>query len=168
MQHWHLIISKPREEARAEQQLRNQGFEVFHPLLKRYKLQHGRQKAIIEPLFARYLFIRLDDEKNDWSTIRSTRGVSGLVRFTEFPAVVPEPVLSDLLARMDENGIIDQTSEEKGLYKPGDRVEIISGSFKGWQAIVKEQKDETRVTLMLEMLGKMQTLKVPIAELSTP
>ncbi|MBN4053834.1 transcription/translation regulatory transformer protein RfaH [Haliea sp. AH-315-K21] len=165
MQNWHLLLSKPREELRAEEQLRNQGFKVFHPLLKHYKLKQGKQKSIIESLFPRYLFIQLDDELNDWSTIRSTRGVAELVRFTDYPAVVPESVVNDLLKQVNEEGLIDQTQQETRLFKPGDRVEIREGSFKGWQGVVKEQDSDMRVVLLLKMLGREQSLQIPLAEI---
>ena len=41
-------------------------------------------------------------------------------------------------------------------------MEITAGSFKGIQAIIKEQKGEDRVVLLLTLLGKEQAMEVPI------
>lgn len=165
MKQWYLLMSRPREEGRAKQHLENQGFTVFHPLLKSFKLKKGKQQASIEPLFPRYLFIELDEELSDWSTIRSTRGVSDLVRFSDYPAIIPTAVVDDLINQVDDFDQIDQTQEKVSFYKKGDRVEITQGSFKGWQAIVKEQDSDTRVILLLKMLGRDQAIQVPLDEI---
>ncbi len=165
MKNWHLLMTKPREDERAAENLLNQDYELFRPLLKHYKHKKGQQVAITEALFPRYIFIRLDEEFSHWSQIRSTRGVQGLVRFTEYPVIVPEQMITEIKSLLKEDGILDRTETHKVLFRPGDKVEIISGSFKGLQAVVKEQDRSTRVILLLEMLGKTQALKIPLDQI---
>ena len=160
---WYLLMSRPREEGRAKQHLENQGFRVFHPLIKTLKLTKGKQQTTTESLFPRYLFIQLDELLNDWSTIRSTRGVADLVRFAGEPARMPQTVIDDLLSQVDGNDVIDQAQEMSSILQKGDVVEVVDGSFKGWQAVVKEQDSDTRVILLLKMLGKDQALDIPLA-----
>ena len=164
--HWHLLKTKPREDARAEQHLLNQGYEIFRPLLRHLRLQHGRQTAVIESLFPRYLFIRLDEQFSNWSRIRSTRGVAGLVRFNDLPAVVPPELVSALREQVDADNILDGTADDPALFHPGDQVTIIEGSFRGLQAIVKAQSSDERVIILLDMLGKTQCLEMPITHLA--
>jgi len=45
----------------------------------------------VEPLFPRYLFIRVDPARCSTAPVRSTRGVSGLVRHCGLPAVANQP-----------------------------------------------------------------------------
>lgn len=165
MLNWHLLMTKPREDARAESHLRNQHYEIFRPLLKHHQLKRGKQVAVIESLFPRYLFIHLDEEFSNWSSIRSTRGVAGLVRFNELPAVVPEELVRELLALVDKDHVLDKTRSEPFIYKPGDRVQISDSSLKGLQAIVQSQLSSERVAILLDMFGKTQTLEIPLAHL---
>ncbi len=81
--HWYLVHTKPRQEACALQNLERQGYDCYLPLLASEKLIKGAVTKLAEPLFPRYLFIRLDtgDSAKSWSPIRSTRGVSKLVGF---------------------------------------------------------------------------------------
>jgi transcriptional antiterminator RfaH len=162
MQHWHLLMTKPREDERAEAHLLNQGYEIFRPLLKKYRIRGGKQVAAIEPLFPRYIFIRLDDVLSNWAKIRSTRGVSGLVRFTEMPAKVPSDLVELLKGQCDEGCIVDLTGKEPHVFRRGDGVEITAGSFRGIQAIIKEQKGEDRVVLLLNLMGQEHAMEMPI------
>ena len=93
---WYVIHAKPRQEARALENLERQGYEAWLPMLTVQKILRGRVADVTEPLFSRYLFIRLDTVQSNWSPIRSTLGVSRLVTFGNQPAVVPDALIDDL------------------------------------------------------------------------
>ncbi len=92
---WHVIHTKVREEFRASENLKAQGFEVFLPTCQVQKKSQGKIKLAIEPLFNRYLFIGLSDVTSNWFPIRTTKGVSQLLRFGSSldPIVLPDPIL---------------------------------------------------------------------------
>ena len=167
MKHWHLLMTKPREDERAEQHLLNQDYELFRPLVRQYRIRQGKQVAVTEPLFPRYLFIRLDDVLSNWASIRSTRGVASLVRFTELPAIVPDSLVDLLRSQCDDGQIIDTTETRPFVYQQGEEVEIIEGSFRGLRAVIKEQVGQERVLLFLNLLGKEQELEVSIGHLKS-
>jgi transcriptional antiterminator RfaH len=160
-------MTRPREEERAEQHLLNQEYELFRPLVREYKIRKGKQVPVTESLFPRYLFILLDDVLSNWASIRSTRGVAGLVRFAEMPAVVPDEIIVMLRSHCNDEGIIDTTQERPFVYKEGDEVEITEGSFRGIRAIIKVQVAEDRVLLLLDLLGKKQQLEVSIGQIKS-
>ena len=73
-QGWYLLKTKVREELRAQEHLENLNFEAYCPIIK----ENGKSA----PLFAGYLFIRLSaKDLPSFHKIRSTRGVSGFIRF---------------------------------------------------------------------------------------
>lgn len=165
MKRWYLLMTKPREDERAQQHLENQGYEVFRPQIRRFRISGGKQVPVIEPLFPRYLFICLDEVLSNWAKIRSTRGVNQLVRFAEMPAVVPGQVIGILKRRCDGEGVIDLTEEAPHVYSSGDEIEITEGSFRGITAIIKEQTGEDRVLLLLDLLGKTRELEIPLSQI---
>jgi transcriptional antiterminator RfaH len=165
VRNWHLLMTKPREDERAEEHLRNQHYEIFRPMVKQYQLKRGKQVAVTESLFPRYIFIELDEEFSHWASLRSTRGVAGLVRFNELPAIVPQELVHELRALVDEDGVLDKTGAEPFIYKSGDRVQISTTSLKGLDAIVHAQLSAERVAILLNMFGKVQTLELPLAHL---
>ena len=73
-QGWYLLKTKVREELRAQEHLENLNFEAYCPIIE--------EKGKSAPLFAGYLFIRLaSKDLPSFHKIRSTRGVSGFIRF---------------------------------------------------------------------------------------
>jgi len=160
-------MTKPREDERAESHLLNQDYELFRPLIRRYKLKGGKQVVVVDPLFPRYLFIRLDDVMGNWSRIRSTRGVARMVRFTDMPAKVPDCLIKALQSQCIEDNIIDTTEDRPFVFEKGDEIEITEGSFRGLKAIIKEQVAEDRVLLLMTLLGREQELEISLTQVKS-
>ncbi len=78
--HWYLVHTKPRQEKCALQNLEQQGYQCYLPTLLSERLRLGSLTVRDEPLFPRYLFIRLGQgpATQSWAPIRSTKGVSRL------------------------------------------------------------------------------------------
>ena len=58
---WYAVHTKPKQENRALENLQNQGFECFLPLLEVEKIRRGKVQKVVEPMFSRYLFIQLNE-----------------------------------------------------------------------------------------------------------
>ena len=93
MSPWHAVLCKPRREALAEANLRNQGFDVYLPRMLRLRRRASRWEHRIEPLFPRYLFVNEGDSPRGLAPVRSTLGVSDLVRSAGAPVRVPPGVV---------------------------------------------------------------------------
>ena len=148
MSHWYLIHTKIRKEQCALQNLERQGFECYLPYIQAEKLLRGALAMVDEPLFPRYLFIRLGSglAGQSWSPIRSTTGVSRLVAFGNVPAKVG----SELVA-----AIRSQCAGPDGLrrqFEPGQTVVITQGPFAGLEAIYQMSEGERRVMVLLNIL----------------
>ncbi|EGN74621.1 transcriptional activator RfaH [Idiomarina sp. A28L] len=158
MESWYLLHCKPREIERAEWHLQNQGFTTFCPRWKVQKRVGGKRKIALEPLFPNYLFIQVDLAKDNYTSLRSTRGINGFVRFGGQPARVPDSVISDIQCRTSA----DNESEEgvKGLYAKGTPVEILTGPFAGLKGLYDIADGESRCFVLLDMLGKAQRLEL--------
>lgn len=159
VQHWYAIHCKPREDARAELHLENQGFEIFRPKQHVRRRRGGRMVALVDSLFPRYLFIRLDNVHENWAPIRSTRGVVGLVRWGNQVPTVPEPVVETLRARTGEDGCVAPAAVD--CYRPGERLRIEEGPFAGLEGIFQARRGEDRVILLLELMRRAQRLLLP-------
>ena len=92
----YLLQSKPRQEFKSAQELENQGDEVFLPVIETQKIRANKLQSMIEPLFSRYLFIRLNKTTDNWASIRSTKGISSIVRFGGQPAKVSWVLIQQL------------------------------------------------------------------------
>ncbi len=149
--HWYLVHTKPRQEACALQNLEQQGYDCYLPLLASEKLIKGAVTKLAEPLFPRYLFIRLDtgDSAKSWSPIRSTRGVSKLVSFGNQPAKVSDELV-DLIRARETSGEI----AEKRLFNPGESIRVVDGPFTGVEGIFQSIDGTQRVMILIELMSK--------------
>ncbi len=149
--HWYLVHTKPRQEACALQNLNQQGYDCYLPLLSSEKLLKGQVAKTTEPLFPRYLFIRLDTSHSakSWSPIRSTRGVSKLVSFGNQPARVADELVELIRARESSGDI-----EEKRLFNPGETIRVVDGPFAGVEGIFQALDGTQRVMILIELMSK--------------
>ena len=155
--HWYAIHSRPRQEERALENLERQGFEVWLPMLTVEKVRRGKLAQVVEPMFSRYLFIRLDTEQTNWSPIRSTLGVSKLVSFGNRPAVVHDDlihVLQQLPAR-----------EPERLFQPGQQVQFIAGPLKGLEGLYQQPDGELRAMVLVDLMSKQHRISIDMQDL---
>lgn len=152
MADWYLIHTKPRQERTAQLNLERQHYTVYLPM-------HAYRKRI-EPLFARYLFIHLDSESDDWGPIRSTRGVANLVRFGGVPAKVPDDLIKFL--QNEEDGHLEQKAER---FCQGDSVEITEGVLAGYQGIFQAETSAERAAVLLNVSDRYTSVQVSIKSL---
>ncbi|BCA66392.1 transcription/translation regulatory transformer protein RfaH [Fluviibacter phosphoraccumulans] len=154
---WFLIQSKPRNESRALENLLRQGYETYLPLIEVERLQRGKLLKKEEPLFPRYLFLHLAAGVDNWGPIRSTMGVSGMVRFGQTYAAVPDPVIE---------GIRERTREiRKSLFESGDSVQVVSGPLLGLEGVFEISDGEQRSFVLLEFMQKQQRVSISTTDL---
>ena len=158
MKHWYTIHTKPRQETLAAENLRRQEFEIYLPKIKQVRRYRHQWRDKIEPLFPRYLFIRLDLGRDNISPIRSTRGVAKLVSFSGLPATVPDLLIDTLIQSADPDTELHHP--EATLFKTGNTVTIVGGPLEGLEAIFEAHDGEERSIILLDILGKTQQLKI--------
>jgi len=161
---WYLVYTKPRQEGVAQDNLVRQAYVVYLPRVRLMRKRQGRQVAVIEPLFPRYLFIHLDTQNDNWSPIRSTFGVASLVRFGSEPAKVSDEFISHLQSQEGQDGL-HEWAEPK--MKVGDRVRVSEGPLKGYEGILLTKSGQARVMLLLEMLGKEVRTHLPSSQIES-
>jgi transcriptional antiterminator RfaH len=152
---WYVIHTKPRQEQRALTNLVQQGFGCYLPLMAIEKLRQGHVAVVQEPLFSRYLFIRLGTGQStqSWAPIRSTLGVSSLVSFGAEPAKVSTELIETLRRRID-----NLYEKPARLFNNGDQVEIRDGPFAGLQGIYQMASGEQRAMVLIEIMSKPSRL----------
>jgi transcriptional antiterminator RfaH len=162
LMNWYVVHTKPRQEQRALQNLMWQGFECYLPTLAVEKIKQGVLSIVVEPMFARYLFIQLDDSGSgrSWSPIRSTKGVSRLVTFGGEAAKVADDLIVALRARAAL-----EAAQPRRLFTQGMRVRMTEGPFADVEGIYQIADGERRAMVLIELLNKPVRLSVPAEQL---
>ena len=93
----------------------------------------------------------------NWSPIRSTKGVLNFVRFGLNFAQVPDNVIEFIKANQL---ITKEKFKNLNKFKPGDEVQITDGVFKNCVAIFKSFKSDERVILLMNILGQQQAINI--------
>ena len=152
---WYAVHTKPRDELRALENLSRQGFECFLPMLEIEKIIRGRLKVVAEPMFKSYLFVESESQNQNFSLIRSTKGVNKLLSFGLLPCEVPDKVIEALKTLASEQSTHIQT-----FFKPGDYIIISNGPLKGLSGVFKEANGDRRAYVLLELLNKTHAIEV--------
>lgn len=154
---WYTLFSKPRKEAQIESYLKSRGVVTFYPTIKVDPVNPRAAKS--RGFFPRYLFIQTDLDEVRISGLEWIPGAVGLVQFGGIPAIVPDGFIAELKQRLI------QIERAGGLrldgIKRGDRVNITSGPFAGYEAIFDAHSSaEQRVQVLLHWLGRTTKVKV--------
>jgi transcriptional antiterminator RfaH len=157
MDNWYLVFCKPRQERRAQENLGHQGYITYLPRILNRRRRRGQWVRVVEPMFPRYLFIKLDDLASNWAPIRSTYGVTSMVRFRDRVPAVPESLVAGLAVREAEHGYYIVPDSEP---KEGQRVRILEGPMAGIEGIFAAGSAQERVLILLNMLGRQVGVRV--------
>jgi len=159
---WYLLHTKPRQEKVALSHLERQGYVCYLPIHHSVKLRNRKLIVVDEPLFSRYLFIRLGQDEKDksWGPIRSTIGVSNLVRFGERPAQADDRLV-EAIKLYEESSLF----APKPLFSPGDTVQITEGTFSGLDAVYQMTDGKQRALVLIEFLSRPVFLRLDTVSL---
>jgi transcriptional antiterminator RfaH len=156
---WFLIYTKSRQEERAKENLENQGFETFLPMIAYEKIKQPKLYSL-KPMFPRYLFTKFNVEKNNWTQIKSTRGVSYVVVFGDNFTEVPNSMMDYLKSKVDDNDVLKLQTTRKTFQK-GDEVIIKQGAFQGKEAKFLSMSGKERVRVLLSFMNQVLITDLP-------
>ena len=154
---WYVAYTQPKREQVAASNLEQQGFSAYLPRYKKHKVSPDGVLSVFEPMFPRYVFFRPGHAGLSISGARSTRGVSFVLSFGIQPAVLKPAELQRIQACEAEQHQAD--SGATSPFQAGVQVRLRHCGLHGLEGLVKSVSAK-RVTLLLEMLGKQQTVHV--------
>lgn len=155
---WFVGFTKAREERRAMENLRRQGFDCHLPLIQIPRRARGDIVWQAEAMFPRYLFLRPAPGSAPLERVRSTLGMSGLVRFAGLPATVSEGIVKGLLALGE--------FRREAMFQPGEGVRFVEGPLAGLEGVFERVDGEARAIVMLDFLQRQQRVTVPVRMLA--
>ena len=164
MKQWYVVNTKSREESEALFNLKRQDFNAYLPQYKKTRRHARRTDTVSAPLFPKYIFVELDLSLENWSCINSTAGVSQLVKFGSMPSPIPSNLINEIRAREDEEGMVSLNRHIK--IQKGDEVTIIAGAFSEHTGIFESQDDQTRIIILLSLMGRAVRVCLPSSAIS--
>jgi len=159
---WYLAYTKSKGETIAQENLLRQGYHVQLPLVRKVV----RRRVSLVPLFPRYLFFAPANDQHALSPVRSTLGVTSIVRFGMDLAVLSDQQCWAIMAyaQAQQEGGVGSILDVQGI-RPGQKVLVNSGAFAGLEGLVSMVAKD-RVMVLMSLLGKEQTLGFEPTEIS--
>ena len=148
---WYVAHTKPRQEHVARENLLRQGYGVYLPQMKVLKCRRQRQQIGYEPLFPRYLFFQPRDAEHSIAPVRSTQGVTSIVRFGGVPALLRAGAVADIRAFECLQNAADLAALR--AFQPGKSVVVTAGPLAGLQGLIAMVSKE-RVIVLMRLLGE--------------
>jgi len=144
---WYAVYTQARREDLAEANLQAFGVGVFCPRYRQRVILHGYNREVVRPLFPGYLFAAF--APRDFRAVHYAHGVRGVVAFGGELAIVPANLLASITAHMQDGYVVLSPPQ----LEPGQRVEIIAGSFRGYTGLFQSGlKGSERVAVLLDTL----------------
>lgn len=148
---WYVVHTKVRQEQTACDNLARQGYAVYLPRIKILKRIRGRQQALQEPLFPRYLFVQPRSVAHSIAPVRSTLGVTTIVRFGQEPAVLRPQTLKEV--RDFETRRNEARDEDISPFQPSAHIRVAAGPLTGMEGLISDVSHE-RVVVLMHLLGR--------------
>jgi transcriptional antiterminator RfaH len=155
---WYVVHTNPKQEERANSNLRAWGVETLNPKLRKRRCNQftGALSYIAQPLFPRYIFAKFDAARQ-LPKIWFTRGVHEIVNFGGKPASVDEDIIRLIHERIDKNGFVREDEE----IKRGDKVVVNGGPLRNLMGVFDhELKEKDRVMVLLTAISYQGCLVV--------
>jgi transcriptional antiterminator RfaH len=160
---WYAVYTKMQLEVWAKNNLEERGLEVYLPRYLKQRRHARRTDMVPRPLFPRYLFVRADVDAGHRPRVNTAPGVSYLVSFGDQPAAIADPIIEEIKGRENDDGFIRLGRGQK--YARGDRVKISDGALCNHVGLFECPTDNERVIILLDLLGRLTRVKVPIDSL---
>lgn len=178
---WYVVVTKPMQEQRAAKELRQQGFDVFCPLIeappRRRDLdamerieaigravraasrRRGRPREPksprLRPALRRYVLVAIDVQRDAWGAIRSTRGVAEdwiLCMVPGTPFPIPEREVEALQRAVMTHG--KKADGVQALLKAGTMVTVLHGAMATFAGPVVRHYERGDVVVELGLFGR--------------
>ena len=148
---WYAVYTKPKQEDRADSNLRSWRVETFAPKIRERQLNPltGKPRYVVKPLFPRYIFARFN-ANNLLQKVCYTRGVQNVVRHGDTPTTVDDEIISVIQSRAGEDGYVHVGEERREEFRPGDKIKITGGPLENFVGLFEENyTDDDRVAILL-------------------
>jgi transcriptional antiterminator RfaH len=147
---WYAGYTKCNHERVVHKILHDKGVNTFLPEIIVTGRRKNRKILIKRPLFRNYLFIELDEMRENWMKVFRTPGLARICGNGR-PTPIPDE---------DINSIRIFVTSDRNLYPlpflhVGARVQVMSGPLTGAIGIlVKEDRKKRRLSVSVELMGQ--------------
>lgn len=176
---WFVLLIYPQHEKIAAGTLIGRGFKVRHPEIDVARTRGHRRRVIqtSKPLFPGYLFIRFSflwPARFDWLTARpitprnritSAPGVQGFLKLGNDYAILSDEDMHRVERIEQGERELRNAPKYSHHFTVGELVRVGAGPFTGLNAEIRSLDAETRITILLSLLGRATPVQLASSDL---
>jgi len=145
---WLAAYTRARHESAVVRQFEQRGLDTFLPTYRRLSRWSDRIRKLNTPLFPGYVFVRVGDRER--TRILQTSGVVSIVCCGGRPAPLSEADIDKLRLCTANPAAV----EPHPYLRVGQRVRVKHGPFQGWEGVLVEKKNSTRLVITVDQIMK--------------
>lgn len=153
---WFAVCTRARNEKKISERLTRNNIENYCPLNKIRRQSGDRKKAILEPLFPSFVFVRTTEE--ELMLLKKTEGVVNIVFWHGKPAVFPDYEILTVRRFLND---YENVKLEKTVVSMNDHVRVLTGPIMEQEGNVISVNYKT-VRITLPTMGYMMAAEVEV------
>lgn len=151
------MFTKPKKEELVSFYLQRENIITFFPRIRERTQRGGRIVSVLNPLFPRYLFVKVDLTLHIFNKIRWMNGVKQILGNGDSPTPINDEIIEFLREQTSNEGIIRQYVR----FKEGDKVRIKYGPLKDLIGIIKNPSSKGgRIKVLMDVIRKSAEIEV--------
>ncbi len=155
---WYPVYTRSRAEKKAYDELNRKAILAYLPLNKTVKQWSDRKKIVEVPLIKSYLFVYISAK--EYAEVLMTNGIARFIYFSGQIASIPDQQINDLKLLLATDADLEVIDYD---IKPGERVLIKAGPFKGIIAELVSVQNKQRIVLRLQNMGYAININTSVA-----
>jgi len=152
---WLAAYTRSQHEAMVARQLTAKEVAFLLPTYLRASNWSDRVKRLAVPVFPGYVFVHVSDDER--VRVLQTAGVVNIVSV----AGRPSPLSAAEVAMLTECAARPKALEPHPYLTVGQRVRVRQGPFAGWEGILAQKKNSSRLIVSLEQI--MRSVSIDLA-----
>lgn len=159
---WYVLHTKPRNEKKVTRLLEQKGVRVYCPLRESIRQWSDRKKKVAEPVFKSYVFVYMDDYKEENVKVLMTVGAVRFLWWVGKPGVVREEEIQAIKDFLENYKNAEITVD----FKPGEIVEVMEGPFKENKGELIQVRGNIAV-IHIKALGFSMKAQIPVQSITS-
>lgn len=157
---WYAVRTRSHCEAKSRSLLSEKGIETYLPSFREVHQWKDRKKAIEQPLFPGYLFVKIADYPESRLSVLSSDGVVAILGSGSSIESVPESEIQ-AVRRLLESGIGCQANP---LLREGAWVRVKRGALRNMEGLLVRVKNQTRLVVSITLLSQSVSTEIDVSD----
>lgn len=153
---WYCIYTKPNAEYQLVTAFNRHHIETFLPTVTLKKAEKSRKRT---PLFANYLFAKIDFQVIPFTLMRHLPGLRQILPTDEQPAAIPVELVDLIRQKVNECESTNVVTSQR--FVTGEKVRITAGPLRELLAVFdRDLAPDKRVQILLDVMGQITRAQI--------